>query len=150
MRKLALAVLLVCGAALAETPPAAPPGASPGTATPPVTPPVNPENPNNASNPEGAPVPPKKWEMRDDQRLHRGACLRLTKQIARYDRDAEWAEARQNELWELSSRERVYRLAAERQRLCPSKKGPTTEELLTKAAVVAARLAALAYSHGAF
>jgi hypothetical protein len=140
MRKLALALLLVCGAALAETPPA----------TPPVTPPVNPENPNGASNPEGAPVPPKKWEMRDDQRAHRGQCIRLTKQIARYERDADWAEQRENELWELSSRERVYRLAAERQRLCPSKKGPTTEELLAKAAVVAARLAALAYSHGAF
>ena len=139
MRKLALALLFVCAAAAAETPPA-----------PPITPPVNPENPNNASNPEGAPVPPKKWEMRDDQRAHRGECLRLTKQIARYDRDADWADERDNELWELSSRERMYRLAAERQRLCPSKKGPTTEELLVKAAVVGARLAALASSYGAF
>lgn len=143
MRKLAFALLFACGAAFADTPPAAP-------ATPPATPPVNPENPNNASNPEGAPVPPKKWEMREDQRAHRGECIRLTKQIARYERDAEWAKARDNELWELSSRERVYRLAAERQRLCPSKKGPTTEELLAKAAVMAARLAAAAYTHGAF
>jgi hypothetical protein len=88
--------------------------------------------------------------MRDDQRAHRGECVRLTKQIARYERDAEWAEERDNELWELSSRERVYRLAAERQKLCPSKRGPTTEELLAKAAVIAARLAVVAYSHGAF
>jgi hypothetical protein len=149
MRRLALALLLVCGAALAETPattPAPPPAASPV----PPPPPADPKNPNNASNPEGAPVPPKKWQMRDDQRAHRGECLRLTKQIARYDRDADWAAERDNELWELSSRERVYRLAAERQRLCPSKRGPTTEELLAKAAVVAARLAAVAYSHGAF
>jgi hypothetical protein len=145
MRRLAMALVLVCGAAFAETTPPAPP-----PATPPVAPPVNPANPTNASNPEGAPVPPKKWEMRDDQKAHRGECLKLTKQIARYERDARWAEERENELWELSSRERVYRLAAERQRLCPSKRGPTTEELLAKAAVVAARLAAVAYSHGAF
>ena len=140
MRKLALALLFVCAAAGAQTPPAAPQ----------ATPPVNPENPNNASNPEGAPVPPEKWQMRDDQQAHRGACLRLTKQIARYERDAGWAEERDNELWELSSRERVYRLAAERQRLCPSKRGPSTEELLAKAAVMAARLAAAAYMQGAF
>jgi hypothetical protein len=140
MRKLVFALLFACAAAsaVAETPPPA------------GTPPVNPANPNNASNPEGAPVPPKKWEMRDDQRAHRGECKKLTKQIARYERDADWAEERDNELWELASRERVYRLAAERQRLCPSKRGPTAEELLAKAAIVAARLAALAYSHGAF
>jgi hypothetical protein len=88
--------------------------------------------------------------MRDDQRAHRGECKKLTKQIARYERDAKWAEERGNELWELSSQERVYRLAAERQRLCPSKRGPTSEELLAKAAVVAARLALKAYSAGAF
>jgi hypothetical protein len=136
MRKLILALLLVGATAAAETPPA--------------TPPTNPANPNNASNPEGAPVPPRKWEMRDDQRAHRGECLKLTKQIARYERDAQWAADRDNELWELSSQERVYRLAAERQRLCPTKAGPTPEELLAKAAVIAARLAAVAYTHGAF
>jgi hypothetical protein len=140
MRQIAFALLFVCAGAAAQTPAEAPPG----------TPPVTPGNPNNASNPEGAPVPPKKWEMRDDQRVHRGECKRLTKQIARYERDADWAEERGNELWELSSEERVYRLAAERQRLCPSKKGPSTEELLAKAAVVAARLALKAYTHGAF
>ena len=111
---------------------------------------MDPNNPNNASNPEGAPVPPKKWRMREDQRAHVGACKKLTKQIARYDRDAVWAHDRGNELWELSNRERVFRLAAERQRMCPSQRGPSTEELLVKAAVVGARLAALAASHGAF
>jgi hypothetical protein len=137
MRRVVFALLFVCASALAETPPAS-------------TPPVTPGNPNNASNPEGAPVPPAKWEMRDDQRAHRGECRKLTKQIARYERDAKWAEERGNELWELSSQERVYRLAAERQRLCPSKRGPSSEELLAKAAVVAARLALKAYSAGAF
>jgi len=145
MRRLALALLFVCGAALADEPATPPPPPAP-----PTTPPTNPANPTNAANPAGAPVPPKKWVMREDQRAHRGECLRLTKQIARYERDATWAEERENELWELASRERVYRLAAERQRLCPSKQGPTTEELLAKAAVVAARLAAAAYTHGAF
>jgi hypothetical protein len=143
MRKLALALLLVSATAAAalraETP-----------ATPPTTPPATSGNPNGAANPEGAPVPPRKWEMRDDQRAHLSQCKRLTKQIARYERDASWAQERNNELWELSSRERVYRLAAERQRLCPSKEGPTTEQLLAKAAVVAAKLALVAYSHGAF
>jgi len=140
LRKLAFALWFVCAAALAQSPDAASPGA----------PPVPPGNPNSASNPEGAPVPPEKWEMRDDQRGHRGECKKLTKQIARYERDAQWAEERGNELWQLSSRERVFRLAAERQRLCPSKRGPTPEELLAKAAVVAAELAAKAYTHGAF
>jgi hypothetical protein len=149
MRGIAFALLLMfCATAIADTPPATPPAAPP--AAPPSTPPVDPNNPTNASNPAGAPVAPKKWEMRDDQRAHRGACLKLTKQIARYDRDAGWAHDQGNELWELSNRERVFRLAAERQRLCPSKQGPTSEELLVKAAVVAARLAALAASHGAF
>ena len=138
MRRLALALLLVCASAAAETP----------APVPPVAPPVTPGNPNNASNPEGAPVPPKKWEMRDDQVAHVGECKKLTKQIARYERDAEWAGQRDNQLWELSSRERVYRLAAERQRLCPSKTGPTADELLAKAAVVAARLALAAYTNG--
>ena len=135
MRKIALALLFACTSALAETPAPAPP-------------PANPSNPNHASNPEGAPVPPKKWAMRDDQRAHRGECKKLTKQIARYERDAQWAEERGNELWELSSKERVYRLAAEREQLCPSKRGPTTEELLAEAALIAAKLAAAAYTQG--
>jgi len=149
MRRLALALVFACSAALADAPAPTPP-TTPTPPAPPTTPPTNPQNPTNASNPAGAPVPPKKWEMREDQRAHRGACLRLTKQIARYERDAGWAADRDNELWELASRERVYRLAAERQQLCPSKQGPTTEELLAKAAVIAARLAAAAYTHGAF
>jgi hypothetical protein len=140
MRRLAFALLFVCAAAAAQTP----------ADVPPAKPPETPGNPNNASNVEGAPVPPKKWQMRDDQRAHRGECVRLTKQIARYERDAGWADERGNELWALSSKERVYRLAAERQQLCPSKKGPSAEELLAKAAVVAARLALAAYTQGAF
>jgi hypothetical protein len=148
MRKTVLALALaLAAAASAETPSTAPlPSDSPPAPT--TSPPTTPGNPDNASNPAGAPVPPKKWEMRDDQRAHRGECLKLTKQIARYDRDRLWAKERGNELWELSNQERVYRLAAERQRLCPSKQGLTTEQLLAKAADVAARLALAAYTHG--
>lgn len=142
MRKIVFALAMAFAtAASADAPTPAPP-------TPTTTPPTTPGNPNNASNPEGAPVPPKKWVMREDQRAHRGECLKLTKQIARYDRDRQWAKERGNELWELSNQERVYRLAAERQRLCPSKQGPTTEQLLAKAADVAARLALAAYTNG--
>jgi hypothetical protein len=118
---------------------------SPGAGTLPATT----SNPNNASNPAGAPLPPKQWQMRPDQKAHRGECRKLTKQIARYDRDAGWAKERGNELWEYSSRERLYRLAAEREKLCPSVKGPTTEELLADAALMAAKLAAAAYTQGA-
>lgn len=135
MRKIALALLLVCASASADEPV-------------PSAPPTTPGNPNNASNPVGAPVPPKKWVMRDDQRAHRGECKKLTKQIARYDRDAQWAKDRGNQLWQLSSEERVLRLAAERERLCPSQRGPTAEELLADAALVAAKLAAAAYTQG--
>lgn len=143
MRALAFALLLACsGASFADDAPADPPGSG--------APPATPANPNNASNPEGAPKPPPKWEMSADQRAHRGECMKLTKQIARFERDASWAEARGNEMWQVSSRERVYRLAAKREGLCPSPKGPTAADLLAKAALMAARLAALAASHGAF
>jgi hypothetical protein len=139
MRALAIALLVFCcTAAVAED------------ASPPGVPPTNPANPTNAANPEGAPKPPPKWVMREDQRAHRGECLKLTRQIARYERDAEWAEDRDDEMWEVRSMERVYRLAAKREALCPSEKGPSMEDLLAKAAVMAARLAMLASSYGAF
>lgn len=139
MRALAVALLvLCCSASFADD--AAPPG----------SPPTTPANPTNSSNPEGAPKPPPKWQMRADQREHRGDCLKLTKQIARYERDADWADARDDELWEARSMERVYQLAAKREGLCPSPKGPTMTDLLAKAALMAARVAMLAASHGAF
>lgn len=143
MRALVFALLVVWGtAAYADDSAANPPA--------PATPPTDPANPNNASNPQGAPKPPPKWTLDPDQRGHLGECKKLTKQIARYERDAGWAHDRGNELWQTSSMERVYRLAAKREELCPSPKGPTAAELLAKAAVMAARLAALAASHGAF
>ena len=144
MRGLAVALVLAAVSAcplLARADDASP-------ATPPSTAPTNPDNPNNASNPEGAPAPPPKWAMRSDQRAHRGECLKLTKQIGRYERDVDWAQGRGNELWEYSSRERVYRLAAKREELCPSPKGPSMEELLLKAALMAAKVARLAAMAG--
>lgn len=137
MRALAACLLVLwCSASFADQPPA--------------TPPVSDENPTNASNPEGAPKPPPKWAMRPDQKEHRGECLKLTKQIARYERDADWAADRDDEMWETRSMERVYRLAAKREGLCPSPKGPTMADLLAKAAILAARLAVLASKYGAF
>jgi hypothetical protein len=142
MRGLARALLLAACAASASAAFAESPFNAPA---PPVT---NPDNPNNASNPEGAPKPPPKWEMSADQRGHRGECLKLTKQIGRYERDADWAQARGNALWEYSNRERVYRLAAKREDLCPSPKGPSAEELLLKAAQMAIKVAKLASMAG--
>ncbi len=144
MRGLARAVLLAACATCAS----AAIGARAAEVTPPANAPTDPANPNNASNPEGAPKPPPKWEMRTDQRAHRGECLKLTKQIGRYERDADWAEQRGNALWEYSSRERIYRLAAKREELCPSPKGPSAEELLLKAAVMAVKVAKLASMAG--
>ncbi len=136
MRRLAAALLGValCAAAHAEDATSASTSAS---------------NPTHASNPAGAPPVPPKWEMAEDQKAHRGECMKLTKQIARYERDANWAKERDNEMWELASREKVYRLAAKREDLCPSPKGPTSAELLAKAADLALKLAVLAAKYGA-
>ena len=142
MRGLARALLLAACAGWASAAFAESPFNAPG---PPST---NPDNLNNASNPEGAPKPPPKWEMSADQRAHRGDCMKLTKQIARFERDATWANERGNELWEASSQERVYRLAAKREDLCPSPKGPSAEELLLKAAQMAIKVARLASMAG--
>jgi hypothetical protein len=51
---------------------------------------------------------------------HRGECKRLTRQIARYERDATMADQRGNALWEDASRDRVARLSTRRANLCPS------------------------------
>ena len=49
----------------------------------------------------------------------RAECVKLTQQIARYSRDAKWAEERDNELWEASNLARVEHLSERREKLCP-------------------------------
>jgi hypothetical protein len=50
---------------------------------------------------------------------YRGECRQLTKQIARYVRDANMARDRDNALWERANLEQIDRLAARRAYLCP-------------------------------
>jgi hypothetical protein len=73
---------------------------------------------------------------------HRGECLQLTKQIARYERDAKWAEERGNEMWEQGSLAQAKRLSDRRASLCPeyAKKNPVsqTAAMIGEAAKVAA------------
>ncbi len=53
------------------------------------------------------------------QMPHRAQCHKLTQQIARYERDVQWAQQRDNALWEESTLAHIDRLAARRERLCP-------------------------------
>ena len=73
---------------------------------------------------------------------NRGECRRMTRQIARYERDAKWADQRDNELWEDASRERVEELKTRRAERCPQyrRKNPLVAfaDLLASAAKVAA------------
>ena len=70
-------------------------------------------------------------------------CNRLTQQIARYQRDAGWAEERENPLWEQASLNQIERLARRRVKRCPQY--AEQESVLVKIAeliVIAGRLAA--------
>ena len=70
-------------------------------------------------------------------------CNRLTQQIARYQRDAGWAEERENPLWEQASLNQVERLARRRVKRCPQY--AEQESVLVKIGeliVIAGRLAA--------
>lgn len=58
------------------------------------------------------------------QQAHRGQCLKLTKQIARYERDAGWARERGNALWEQANLNKVEELSDRRGRLCPEFRDP--------------------------
>lgn len=75
-------------------------------------------------------------------RPHGGECKKLTRQIARYERDAQWADDRGNALWEEASKERVAKLSARREARCPEYRKPNvlaqTVNLLAKAAKAAA------------
>jgi hypothetical protein len=50
---------------------------------------------------------------------HVGECRRLTRQIVRYQNDAQLASQRGNDLWEDASEDRVDHLATRRAKLCP-------------------------------
>jgi hypothetical protein len=60
---------------------------------------------------------------------HRGECRRLSRQIARYERDVRWADQRGAELWEDASEDRTEHLTARRAHLCPEyrKRNPLAE-----------------------
>ncbi len=73
---------------------------------------------------------------------HRGECRKLTRQIARYERDAKWADQRNDGLWEDASKDRVTALATRRADLCPQfrRKNPFAQaaDLIAAAAKAAA------------
>ena len=50
---------------------------------------------------------------------HRGECKRLSRQIARYERDGRMADQRDDALWEDASEQRVAQLTERRADLCP-------------------------------
>ena len=58
------------------------------------------------------------------QKPHRAECVKLSQQIARYERDAGWARDRSDDLWERSNLGRVERLSTRRARLCPEFREP--------------------------
>jgi hypothetical protein len=72
---------------------------------------------------------------------YRGECKRMTRQIARYERDAKWADQRGNALWEDASKDRAKQLAARRADLCPQYRKPNP---IAQAASKAADLVAAA------
>ena len=84
---------------------------------------------------------------------HRGQCLRLTRQMARYARDVGWAQDRGNELWAQASAAQYQRLLQRRNRLCPQMKPPNPfaefAQLMGRALQLAAK-AAIKYFTGGF
>ncbi len=69
-------------------------------------------------------------------------CVRLTKQIARYQRDAGWARDRENPRWEKASLDQIERLAMRRSKRCPEFE--EQESVILKLAELAVKLGALA------
>lgn len=55
---------------------------------------------------------------------HVGECRKLTRQIARYQNDAQLASQRGNDLWEDASDNRVDHLETRRAKLCPRYRRP--------------------------
>lgn len=75
------------------------------------------------------------------QKPHRRECIKLTQQIARYERDAGWARERDDVLWERSNLTQVDRLSTRRARLCPEFRGPDYAAEFAAFVDVAARVA---------
>jgi hypothetical protein len=73
---------------------------------------------------------------------NRGECKRMTRQIARYERDAKWADQRGNDLWEDSSKERVKDLKARRENRCAQYKKKNPLVALANLVASAAKTAA--------
>jgi hypothetical protein len=73
---------------------------------------------------------------------HRGDCRQMTRQIARYERDAKWADQRGNQLWEDASKDRAAQLTSRRNGMCPQYKKPNplakAADLIASAAKAAA------------
>ena len=75
---------------------------------------------------------------------NRGECKRMTRQIARYERDARWADQRGNARWEDASEDRVASLKARREDRCAQYKRRTANPLVAAADFVAAAAKAAA------
>jgi hypothetical protein len=73
---------------------------------------------------------------------HRGDCRKMTRQIARYERDAKWADQRGNALWEDSSKDRAKALTARRNDMCPQYKKPNPLAQVADLVAAAAKAAA--------
>jgi hypothetical protein len=73
---------------------------------------------------------------------YRGECKRMTRQMARYERDAKWAQQRGDAMWRDASKDRVKQLSDRRDELCPhlKKKNPLAQvaDLVAAAAKAAA------------
>ena len=76
------------------------------------------------------------------QQAHRGECLKLTNQIARYERDVQWARERDNDLWEQATLDHLSRLEGRRERLCPQYARSNPFEAVGKLVAKAAQVAA--------
>ena len=80
---------------------------------------------------------------------YRGECRKLTKQIARYERDAEWARERDNELWEQANLDQIARMTARRNSLCPDyAPDDRTAEQIAAFLAAAAKLAIKYFTFG--
>jgi hypothetical protein len=77
---------------------------------------------------------------------NRGECNRMTRQMARYERDAKWAAQRDDALWREASRDRVDHLEDRRDKLCPhmKKKNPIAAAAAKAADLIAAAAKAAA------
>ena len=75
------------------------------------------------------------------QKPHRRECVKLTQQIARYERDAGWARERGNDLWEQANLSQVDNLSTRRAHLCPEYRPPDYSAEFLAFVDVAARVA---------